>query len=192
MKKLRARLRIFLILSLLVLASVALSGFGEPPPGTNFSDTTTGTTGENISSYYSPNGGIKDLIISKIRSSQKSIMIAVHSFALKDVADALVKAKNRGVDVRVIMDEVNSEDRNLKLDELNKAGIFVKLRTGIGESESKSVNNKFAIFDEAEVIAGSYNWSDPSASSSSENAVFIKDPAVVKKYVEDFDRMYWE
>jgi phosphatidylserine/phosphatidylglycerophosphate/cardiolipin synthase-like enzyme len=187
MKKLPAGLRMFLILSLLVLASVFLSGFGEPPVAIP-----SGTTGEAISSYYSPNGGIKDLIISKIKFSQKSIMIAIHSFALKDVADALVKAKNRGVDVRVIMDEVNSEDKNLKLDELNRAGIFVKLRTGIGGSESKGVNNKFAIFDEEEVIAGTYNWSDPAASSNSENAVFIKDPAVIKKYVEDFDRMYWE
>ncbi len=182
MKKLRANFKIFLLLPLLVIASVSLSGFGEPPPA-GPSDTTA---------YYFPTGGTKDLIISKINASQKSIMIAIYSFALKDVADALIKAKNRGIAVRVIMDEVRSEDKNLKLDELRAAGIYVKLRTGIGKSETEGVINKFAIFDEEEVIAGSYNWSDPARSSNSENAVFIKDPAVVKKYVQDFNRLYNE
>ena len=136
---------------------------------------------------FSPNGGIRDKIISKINLSKKSIKIAIYGFTSGDIAWALENAKNRGVDVRIVADRSQSAGKNSEISFLVSKLFPVKIRAGKGRG---IMHNKFAVFDEAEVITGSYNWTQGAEKYNYENAVFIKDPEIVKQFSTEFDRLY--
>ncbi|WP_423776938.1 phospholipase D-like domain-containing protein [Citrobacter freundii] len=54
---------------------------------------------------FSPEGSAQTLVIGAIDSAQSSIRMMAYSFTAMDIMQALVKAKNRGVDVKIVIDE---------------------------------------------------------------------------------------
>ena len=142
---------------------------------------------KTVSVMFSPNGGIQDKIISKINLSKKSIKIAIYGFTSGDIAWALESAKKRGVDVKIVADRSQAAGKNSEISFLVSKLFPVKIRAGKGRG---IMHNKFAVFDEAEVITGSYNWTQGAEKYNYENAVFIKDPEIVKQFSIEFDRLY--
>ena len=142
---------------------------------------------KTVEVLFSPNGGIRDKLISKINLSKKSVKIAIYGFTSGELAWALERAKNRGVDVRIVADRSQSAGKNSEISFLVSKLFPVKIRTGKGRG---IMHNKFAVFDEAEVVTGSYNWTRGAEDYNYENAVFIRDPEIVKRFLDEFDRLY--
>lgn len=94
----------------------------------------------------------------------------------------------KGVDVKIIADLSQSQEKNSQIRLLQSHGISVEVIKGQGRWGI--MHNKFAIFDDKEVITGSYNWSENAEKSNLENAIFISDPGVVNKYLKEFDQLY--
>ncbi|MFH1386772.1 MAG: phospholipase D-like domain-containing protein [bacterium] len=140
----------------------------------------------SASAYFSPNGGIRDKIIAKINLSQKSIKLAIYSFTSGEIAWALENAKDRGVAIQVVADKGQAKGKNSEINFLLSKGIPVKLLQGKGRG---IMHHKFAIFDDKEVVTGSYNWTENAEKNNYENAVFISDPEVVKSFGEEFGRL---
>src|SRR5689334_1750631 len=61
-------------------------------------------TGE-IESAFSPDGASEELVLKVINASEHSIRLAAYSFTSPPVVKALLAAKRRGVDVRVVVDD---------------------------------------------------------------------------------------
>jgi len=96
-------------------------------------------------------------IIALIESAKSHIYFAIYTFTLPSIADALVEAKKRGIDVRGIVDsEQGSNSYGAPITEkLLAAGIPVvteKHTTGNGIMHIKAI-----VTDSAYAI-GSYNW----------------------------------
>ena len=65
----------------------------------------------NIDVGFSPNQGSLPLVLKTINSAQKSLCMATYSFTSRPVVEALIAAKNRGVDIKIVSDEkANSND----------------------------------------------------------------------------------
>lgn len=62
------------------------------------------TFDENFSIFFCPNNNCKFQIISNIASAKQSIACMMYSFTLDDFGDEMVKAKERGVDVKIILE----------------------------------------------------------------------------------------
>src|SRR5688572_1914165 len=95
-----------------------------------------------------PAGSIEEKIIQFINAAQTSIHIASFEFNLPLVADALIAAKLRGVDVRWVTDDENG----LEIDANPNRGQFTRLiQNGIEVKDdagrSALMHNKFWIFD---------------------------------------------
>lgn len=93
---------------------------------------------------------IKDLI----RSAKKTIQIAMYTFTREDFADTLIRAKNRGVRVEVIMDRgmaTGASQKTYKL--LTANGIPVRTNKGQG-----LMHHKFMLIDDQIWVHGSANW----------------------------------
>ncbi len=92
-------------------------------------------------------GSIEGRLIEKINAAQTSIHIASFEFDLTPVADALIAAKKRGVDVRWVTDD----ESGLGADEDPGRGQFAMLQqAGIevrSDDRSALMHNKFWIFD---------------------------------------------
>ena len=93
---------------------------------------------------------IKDLM----RSAKKTIKVAMYTFTRKDFTDTLIRAKERGVDVQVIMDRGMALGASKKtFERLKEYGIEVKTRSGDG-----LMHHKFMIIDDDMWVHGSANW----------------------------------
>ena len=136
---------------------------------------------------FSPRGSIKDTIIRNIISSKGTIDVTAYTFTAGDIAEALYQAKERGVKIRVVVDQAQDAKHYPVLEFLKKEGFDLQFLKGdIGGS----MNNAFAIFDDKLLVTGSYTWTEYSEKFNYENAVFIDEPDVVEKYKEEFESLY--
>ena len=136
---------------------------------------------------FSPHGGIRDRIIKQTNLSKTSIDVAVFDFTSGDLAEALVKAKDRGVALRVIADPKRGADKHSETPFLLKKGVNLRLLSGKGRG---IMHNKFAIFDGRILLTGSYNWTESAEKYNWENVIILEDTAVVRTYKDEFEKMW--
>jgi phosphatidylserine/phosphatidylglycerophosphate/cardiolipin synthase-like enzyme len=140
-----------------------------------------------VSSYFSPNRGTADVIIGFIDRCDKTLDIAVYSITHDSIVDALLKAKKRGVHVRVITDSTQAAGRYSDDEKLEAALVEVH-RVGVGWR--RSMHNKFVIGDNAAVGTGSFNWTKNADKHNNENFVIIRLRYVVRDYQREFKRLW--
>src|SRR5450631_4466378 len=58
-----------------------------------------------IEVYFSPNGGCQQAVISEIRKAAQTIDIAMYYLSSRDIAQALLKAQELNVRVRMVLDQ---------------------------------------------------------------------------------------
>ena len=89
-----------------------------------------------------------------IRTSRKSIRIAIFTFTHTGLARELIKAKKRGVDVRVVIDMNSGIGVSSKcIEMLKNSEVDVQLSKG-----PQLLHHKFLYIDEKTLITGSTNW----------------------------------
>ena len=108
----------------------------------------------NIDVAFSPNGRSLDLVLKSINSAKKSICMATYSFTSKPVSEAILVAKKRGVDVRVVSDEKANDRKYTAARFLANQGVNVRLNGNYA-----IMHNKFIVIDNQTVETGSFNYS---------------------------------
>ncbi len=146
-----------------------------------------GTLHAKTEVFFSPNGLIRNNIIKTIHNSEKSIDIAMHIFSSGEIAEALYEAKARGVKVRVILDYKQKQNYHPVVEFLQDEAFSLQFLKG---TIGGSMNNSFAIFDSKIVVSGSYHWSAYSEKFNYENALFIDDIDVIRKFQDEFEFLY--
>lgn len=139
-----------------------------------------------VSAYFSPDRGVAETLIGFIDRCETHLCAAVYSITHDDIANALIRAHNRGVVVRILMDKVQASTRYADDDRMVLAGIPVRLDTQAG-----SMHNKFVIGDGVAVGTGSFNWTVNADESNAENFVIIRLKYVVDEFQTEFERL-WE
>lgn len=133
---------------------------------------------------------IEGRLIEKINAAQTSIHIASFEFDLTPVADALIAAKQRGVDVRWVTDD----EHGLEADEEPDRGQFAMLQdAGIevrSDTRSALMHNKFWIFDGQIVWTGSTNITESGVFKQDNNAIVIQSPELAAIYEREFQEMW--
>lgn len=133
---------------------------------------------------------IEGRLIEKINAAQISIHIASFEFDLTPVAEALIAAKQRGVDVRWVTDD----ESGLEADEEPGHGQFAMLQnTGIevrSDDRSALMHNKFWIFDGQTVWTGSTNITENSIFKQDNNVIVIQSPELAAIYEREFQEMW--
>ncbi|MEM2154274.1 MAG: phospholipase D family protein [Nitrososphaeria archaeon] len=140
---------------------------------------------EILGIYFSPKGGCAEQIIYWIGRANTSVHVLIYSFTLSNIADALISAKNRGVDVKVVF-EKGQISQYSQYFRLANAGINVR-----NDTNPDYMHNKVAIIDGIIVLTGSYNWSSSAENSNNENLIIIKSVDVAREYENVFNRI-WE
>jgi phosphatidylserine/phosphatidylglycerophosphate/cardiolipin synthase-like enzyme len=77
---------------------------------------------------FSPEEEIAPTIVKLIDNAQHSLDIAAFAFTHPDIANAVIRAHQRGVKVRTVMDMVNERQKYSLAPELIKAGIPLRVR----------------------------------------------------------------
>jgi len=125
-----------------------------------------------------------------INLATRSIHIAAFETDIDEIADALIAAHNRGVDVRWITDDENGTDADAEegrgqFARMEAAGIPIR-----DDQRSALMHNKFIIFDEAILWTGSMNltWNDLGRNNN--NVIVADAPEVAAIYAREFQEMW--
>jgi len=135
-----------------------------------------------IQACFTPGQDCTHQITDHISKAEHSILVQAYGFSSKDIADALIAAKNRGVNIKVILDKSQRKQKYSLLHYIVDAGIpaWIDMKPAIA-------HNKVMIIDEREVITGSFNFTDAAQKRNAENVVFISDTKFAKKYIQNWE-----
>ncbi len=120
-------------------------------------------------------------IIALIDDAKSHIYFAMYEFTLKDIADALVAAKKRGVTVAGLVDageSANSYDRPI-IKELTDAGIPVETEK---HADGSGIMHIKAIVTDSAYALGSYNWTGSATAENDEILEIGTDPTLRQTY----------
>ena len=112
-------------------------------------------------------GGIDGPLAEAIDAAKLSVDVAVYSLSLNSVRDALLRAHDRGVQVRMVMESDNLDRADPQ--KLIEAGIPI-----LGDRREGLMHNKFVIIDNSEVWTGSTNFTDSGAYADNNNVIRIR------------------
>jgi phosphatidylserine/phosphatidylglycerophosphate/cardiolipin synthase-like enzyme len=132
---------------------------------------------------FSPQGGVEDLLVDAIGRSKSTIDVAIFSFYSQRVADALIAAKKRKVVVRLIAD-IGQTRRSQAMLALWTAGVTLRLSSG--RAGTGAMHHKYALFDGAMLMSGSYNFSQNAELYNFENDLFTAAKGEVAAFGGEF------
>lgn len=144
-----------------------------------------------INDPNNPAGSIEEKLINFINAAQVSIHIASFEFNLPRVADALIAAKARGVDVRWVTDDENG----LEIDGNANRGQFTRLMAAGVEVKDDAgrtalMHNKFWLFDRQIAWTGSTNITVNGIYKQNNNVIVIHSPEVTEIYEREWEELW--
>ncbi|WP_264736383.1 phospholipase D family nuclease [Wolbachia endosymbiont (group A) of Rhinocyllus conicus] len=131
---------------------------------------------------FTPRENCTNLIIDSMDHAKKSVLVQAYQFTSKPIAQSLIRAKKRGVDIKVILDESQVSSKYSVINELfhQRIPIYIDYKPAISHS-------KIMIIDNQKIITGSFNFSDAAQKGNAENLLIITgDPTLVEQYVENW------
>jgi phospholipase D len=140
-----------------------------------------------FSSPQPPHGDCASRLVYWFGEANNSIHIMIYSFTLDDVGDALVHAKQRGVDVKIAWDKTEVNVQGSEYQKLKNAGIDIRIdrETGIA-----LLHDKVAIIDSHIIVTGSFNWSANANLKNRENLVVIDSTSWAATYEQNFQQVW--
>jgi len=141
---------------------------------------------EQLSYYPLPKYGKEGLerILSIINTAKKTIHVGLFTFTHPELVDSLIKAKKRGVDVRIILDKQTTKAASKKaFEKLQKAEILIRKNIG-----GQLFHHKCALIDEKILIFGSANWTKSAFEHNDEDLFIIEN--LTKKHQKFFHRLF--
>ena len=137
--------------------------------------------------YFSPQDkSISSAVLPIIENAKDYIYIPIFVITENRTVEALIKAKQRGVDVRLISDALNASSKYSKIKVLRANGIPVKIENYAGKMHSKTM-----IADDKYSVIGSMNFSKSGETKNDENTIVLEN-AEAAKYLKRFFLYQWD
>jgi phosphatidylserine/phosphatidylglycerophosphate/cardiolipin synthase-like enzyme len=130
-----------------------------------------------IAVCFSPEEDCTALAVDAIDRAEIQILVSAYGLTTSSKAvEALMQAKRRGVDVRVIADRTTPCERKSGLDHLAEAGVPIWIDNTVRIAHSKSM-----VIDSQVTLMGSMNWTG-GAAQNSENLNLIASKTIAAAY----------
>lgn len=122
-------------------------------------------------------------LVRAIDAARYSLEVASYNFNLWSVREALIRARRRGVDVRMVVDSDHLLEPEVA--ELIDAGIPV-----VGDRGEGLMHHKFVVIDGLDTWTGSMNLTYGSARLDHNNLLHIRSTALAEDFRREFDEMF--
>lgn len=140
----------------------------------------------DFSIYFCPNRFCELSVLDKVKEAEKNIVCMIYSFTLDDLADELINAKQRGINIKIILENQQitqySEYQKLKA---NNIDVILDNRPFL-------MHNKFCVIDEETLMTGSMNFSVNGINNNDESLLIIKDKNLSLQYYNYFKTKWYE
>ncbi|MDK2384139.1 MAG: phospholipase D family protein [Candidatus Korarchaeota archaeon] len=171
------------VLPLILLAAGVVLGYSLRTGESGYGSISSGVD-RIIGPFFCPEDHCSSVVIDWISRANESVDLAIYSFTLDSLGDALVRAHQRGVKVRVIM-ERNQINRWSEYNRLRGAGIEVRL-----DGNPAYMHNKFMVIDGRVVLTGSYNYTKQADTRNDENLLVVIGEDIAGAYEAEFNEMW--
>lgn len=137
--------------------------------------------------YYAPEDLPVERLVGLYEKARRYIYVAVYGLTFPPAVKALVEARKRGVDVRLITDRERLDDpkQRAALDTLRLAGVPIKVNRHDGLMHMKQV-----VVDDEVNVTGSVNHTGSANRWNDERLDIITDRAVTAKAKDKFLAMW--
>lgn len=134
---------------------------------------------------FSPGDSCLNRIVGLLRTARQNVDICVFTITDDRITSEILDTHSRKVAVRVITDNDKANDKGSDADRLARAGVPVRI-----DRTSNHMHHKFALFDDARLLTGSYNWTRSAASYNEENLIVTGDQRLVGPFRQEFDKLW--
>ena len=145
----------------------------------------TAAPAAHAEAFFSPGTACLDRIVHRFRTARRAVDVCVFTLTDDRIARPILEAHRRGVKIRLITDNDKAYDLGSDIREFEAAGIATKIDT-----TPAHMHHKFAIFDGARLLNGSYNWTRSAAEVNEENIIDTGDPALVADFAAEFQKLW--
>jgi len=134
-------------------------------------------TGAAVVVCFSPEEDCTAFAVDAIDRAESQILVNAYGLTTSSsTVKALVRAKQRGVDVKLISDRTTPCERNSGINPLARAGIPIWIDHGARIAHAKSM-----VIDAKVTLTGSMNWTG-GAAYNSENLNLVASPTIAAAY----------
>lgn len=131
---------------------------------------------------FSPKNGVTDTVVKAIGEAEHTVLVSAYSFTSKDIAAALLDAKKRGVDVKIILDKSQVTQKYSSATFFANQGFDMKI-----DIKHAIYHDKVMVIDDKNVITGSFNFTNAAENKNAENLLVLRDnPELAKLYTQDW------
>ncbi|HVX29568.1 MAG TPA: phospholipase D-like domain-containing protein [Nitrolancea sp.] len=134
-------------------------------------------------------GGLDTHLVELMDKATKTLDVADYDFDLADVADAMVRAQQRGVRVRMVTDTDTFTNPNKAVQ-----AAFATLKAAkipvVDDQRSAIMHDKFTVVDGTWVETGSWNYTDGDTYHLNNNMIIINSPELAQNYTAEFEKMF--
>ena len=130
---------------------------------------------------FSPKGDCTKIVVDHINNAKKNIYVQAFSFTSEPIANALVAAYKRGIEVRAILDKGQKHAKKSEGIVLAKSGIPVQI-----DDKHAIAHNKVIIIDEEYILTGSFNFTFSAQQNNAENAICLRSKDLASIYLDNW------
>jgi phosphatidylserine/phosphatidylglycerophosphate/cardiolipin synthase-like enzyme len=137
--------------------------------------------GATVAVCFAPEEDCAAFAVGAIDGARWQILVSAYNLTTgSGIVEALVRARERGVDVRLIADKRSPCERNPDIDALAQAGTPIWIDREVPIAHAKTM-----VIDGALTLMGSYNWTR-NAARNSEDLNLVSSRALAAAYAEQW------
>ncbi|MBI4448296.1 hypothetical protein HY643_04915 [Candidatus Woesearchaeota archaeon] len=133
--------------------------------------------------FFCPEDDCEKQAVSVLKNAKSSIYFMTFAFTSNRIAETIISKKT--LDVKGVF-EKNQNSKWSQYEKLKAAGISVKL-----DSNKYNMHHKVFIIDSSIIIFGSYNPTESGNERNDENMLIIYDEMIAKKFLEEFNFVFY-
>ena len=135
-----------------------------------------------ITPCFTPGQDCTGLIVEQLDRARVRVLVQAYSMTSEPIMQALAQARRRGVDVRVLLDKSNEQERYTAATFLMNQGVAVLI-----DDKVAIAHNKVMVIDDVHVITGSFNFTKAAQERNAENVLLIRQsPELAQNYIQNW------
>ena len=180
------------VLALVLTAGLILSVvLGGHYLGLNRSKTDFGSVAQAASSSgdavtvlyvgFTPPVGVAKNLVQVIDQAKHEVLVQAYGFTHNAIAQALVRAHQRGVKTQVLLDAKSDSTNQYVLGLFKDQGVTLRL-----DGAHAIAHNKVMVIDAEVVVTGSFNLTNSAETRNAENLLILRGPSLAQAYRENW------
>lgn len=140
---------------------------------------------EVLGLYFTPPADAAAAVVDVIDQSQSEVLVQAYGFTHNGIAQALIRAHQRGVKVRVLLDQKSETSNRYVIEQMVNNDLVWRL-----DGKHAIAHNKVIVVDSSIVITGSFNFTNSAQTRNAENLLVLKSLELADSYKQNWEQ-HW-